>query len=81
MLKTFSTQTVSRLNATDLKNSALERNLKEYEALQLEAARLERDAKRVHMENAVFEQVRCSDKYPTLIVTMAIVLWSLSGPT
>ncbi len=31
--------------------------MKEYESLQLEAARLERDAKRVHMENAVLEQV------------------------
>ena len=41
----------------DVKSSAFERNLKEYETLQLEAARLMRDAQRVHMENAVLEQV------------------------
>jgi hypothetical protein len=44
-------------NLSDLKSSALERNLKEYEALQLEAARFERDAQRVNMENALLEQV------------------------
>ena len=43
--------------STDIKTSALERNLKEYEALQLEAARMERDAQRVNMENALLEQV------------------------
>ena len=49
---------------SDLKSSALERNLKEYEALQLEAARFERDAQRVNMENALLEQViqvNCSE--------------------
>jgi hypothetical protein len=34
----------------------LERNLKEYEILQLEAARLERDACKTLMENASLEQ-------------------------
>ncbi len=62
MLKIYCTKTFqyylnfSGVNA-DIKTSALERNLKEYETLQLEAARMERDAQRVFMENALLEQV------------------------
>jgi len=41
----------------DQKVTSLEKNLKEYESLQLEAARLERDAQKTFMENALIEQV------------------------